>query len=197
MSRFAKVLGALTALNTQQQTTLAKSGGYPLSHQSLDMALKSCAEFGYGEKTQQLFKDMHSAGMAAGVTDKDLEGKIAESMRTLSTKKRMTKSLTPGDALTMSTAGDSQQFNPNRLTRDAGTEAVHLVRSQAISDARFIEEVRNSGVVGSADVVSLSDALAASRGMPDADRQLGIDAVRAQIAAAGPELSPAARGIDW
>lgn len=198
---FVKLVEQLKTAKQQQASRLAKSApaAYPLSTQSLDHALKSCKSLGYGEKTQTLLKDMHAAGCAAGIADAELESHIAGSMRKLASKKTMTKSLTPGEALVGQLDGvePAPVFNHNAVSVNPSTEAIHRARAQEISDARFIEEITQSGTVATGDIVGLSNALAHTRGLPDEVRSAGFAAVRQQVASAGPELSPAARGINW
>lgn len=198
---FVNLLEKLKTAQQEQASVLAKSAAaaYPLSKQSLDTALKSCASMGYGDHTQKLLKDMHAAGCAAGVPDEELESHIATSMRTLATKKPMTKSMTPGEALTgqLETGEPAPVFNPTIINADPGMEAIHRAHAQQLSDARFIEEITQSGAVAAGDIVGLSNALARTRGLPDEVRAAGITAVRQQVASAGPDLSPAVKGIDW
>ncbi len=186
------VLAQLAALSA---STLTKS--HPLSQQSLDTALKSCGELGYGSKTQALLKDMHAAGVAAGVPDEELDSHIKGAMRNLATKQPMTKS-TAGDALAQVMEGGAVQFAPANLNqppqRNLSTEQIHLARQQQIADQQLLRECENAGV-DTGQIVQLDNALTSTRGLPDAARAPGIAAVRQQLTQ--PPLSPAARGIDW
>lgn len=197
---FNKLVGKLKSLNKAQETTLSKSApaAYPLSTQSLDHALKSCKSLGYGEKTQTLLKDMHAAGCAAGIADAELESHIAGSMRKLASKKTMTKSLTPGEALAGQLDGGepAPAFNHNAVSVNPSTEAIHRARAQEISDAQFMQEIAQSGAVATVDIVALDNTLAMTRGLPDEVRAAGFTAVRQQVSSVA-DLSPAARGIDW
>lgn len=186
-------------LKAQSKAPLAKSvpAAYPLSTQSLDTALKSCAAMGINAKTQTMLKDLHAAGCAAGVSDLALEDRIATIMRGIATKKPMTKSAEAMDALNDQLASATPAaFAPSAgIAVDHSTEALHRARQQEISDGRFIDEVIAKGIPA-AEVVQLESVLAASRGLPDEVRQQGIQAVRQQVESVA-HLSPAARGINW
>lgn len=183
------VLAQLAALSA---STLTKS--HPLSQQSLDTALKSCGELGYGSKTQALLKDMHAAGVAAGVPDEELDSHIKGAMRNLATKQPMTKS-TAGDVLAQAMSGSPVQSVPDMtITRNLSVEQIHLARQQQIADQQLLRECESAGV-SSGQIVELSEALSASRGLPDAARAPGIAAVRQQLTE--EPLSPAVQGIDW
>lgn len=172
--------------------TLTKS--HPLSQQSLDMALKSCVELGYGPKMQSLIKDMHAAGVKAGVSDKELEGHISAAMRNLATRP-LTKSTGAGDALEQAMSGGPVQSIPDMtITRNLSVEQIHLARQQQIADQQLLRECESAGVA-TGQIVQLDNALSSTRGLPDAARAPGIAAVRQQLTQA--QLSPAETGIDW
>ncbi|ELS0628841.1 low temperature requirement protein A [Salmonella enterica] len=194
MSNFQKLINMLKAADCTLTKSLDGADGYPLSKQSLDAALKSCGELGYGPKTQQLLKDMHAAGCKAGLSDKALEDHIAQSMRELATKP-MTKSTTPGEALAAVMDGASVPvFDPNQQIRDASVEAVHRARAQQISDAQFLQEVADRGVPF-AEVNQLHQVMEQTRGLPDDVRAPAMQAVRAALPQ--ERVSPAVQGIDW
>ncbi|MDF7521148.1 low temperature requirement protein A, partial [Escherichia coli] len=73
-------------------------------------------------------------------------------------------------------------------------EQIHLARQQQIADQQLLRECESAGV-SSGQIVELSEALSASRGLPDAARAPGIAAVRQQLTE--EPLSPAVQGIDW
>lgn len=195
-AKFDKLL-KLLALHGEQ-AVLAKSacGGAALGVQSLDKLKKAkgkdadakiqqAAVMSFGEPIEnEEIAAIHRRGI----------GKEAPL-----TKSNVASDFTPLTALADQLGGGepAPQFNPANITRDLGSEMAHRARAQAISDAQFLEEIANSGVVATGQLVELSDAMAFSRGLPDEMRQPGLNAVRAQVLAAGPELSPAAKGIDW
>lgn len=190
MGNFQKLLDLLR--DAQGPVTLTKAlsvaSGQPLARQSLDLALKSCVELGVPEHHQRMLKDMVAAGEAAGVSQEEIEGRIAGVMRRFSTEP-MTKS-TAGDVLAQAMSGSPVQS----ITRNLSVEQIHLARQQQIADQQLLRECESAGV-SSGQIVELSDALSASRGLPDAARAPGIAAVRQQLTQAQP--SPAAQGIDW
>ena len=190
MGNFQKLLELLR--DAQGPVTLTKAlsvaSGQPLARQSLDLALKSCVELGVPEHHQRMLKDMVAAGEAAGVSQEEIEGRIAGVMRRFSTEP-MTKS-TAGDVLAQAMSGSPVQS----ITRNLSVEQIHLARQQQIADQQLLRECESAGV-SSGQIVELSDALSASRGLPDAARAPGIAAVRQQLTQAQP--SPAAQGIDW
>lgn len=190
MGNFQKLLDLLR--DAQGPVTLTKAlsvaSGQPLARQSLDLALKSCVELGVPEHHQRMLKDMVAAGEAAGVSQEEIEGRIAGVMRRFSTEP-MTKS-TAGDVLAQAMSGSPVQS----ITRNLSVEQIHLARQQQIADQQLLRECESAGV-SSGQIVELSEALSASRGLPDAARAPGIAAVRQQLTQ--PPLSPAARGIDW
>ena len=190
MGNFQKLLELLR--DAQGPVTLTKAlsvaSGQPLARQSLDLALKSCVELGVPEHHQRMLKDMVAAGEAAGVSQEEIEGRIAGVMRRFSTEP-MTKS-TAGDVLAQAMSGSPVQS----ITRNLSVEQIHLARQQQIADQQLLRECESAGV-SSGQIVELSEALSASRGLPDAARAPGIAAVRQQLTQAQP--SPAAQGIDW
>lgn len=105
MGNFQKLLELLR--DAQGPVTLTKAlsvaSGQPLARQSLDLALKSCVELGVPEHHQRMLKDMVAAGEAAGVSQEEIEGRIAGVMRRFSTEP-MTKS-TAGDVLAQAMRG--------------------------------------------------------------------------------------------
>lgn len=190
MGNFQKLLELLR--DAQGPVTLTKAlsvaSGQPLARQSLDLALKSCVELGVPEHHQRMLKDMVAAGEAAGVSQEEIEWRIAGVMRRFSTEP-MTKS-TAGDVLAQAMSGSPVQS----ITRNLSVEQIHLARQQQIADQQLLRECESAGV-SSGQIVELSEALSASRGLPDAARAPGIAAVRQQLTQAQP--SPAAQGIDW
>jgi hypothetical protein len=76
------------------------------------------------------------------------------------------------------------------ITRNLSVEQIHLARQQQIADQQLLRECESAGV-SSGQIVELSEALSASRGLPDAARAPGIAAVRQQLTQAPP--SPAVR----
>ena len=190
MGNFQKLLELLR--DAQGPVTLTKAlsvaSGQPLARQSLDVALKSCVELGVPEHHQRMLKDMVAAGEAAGVSQEEIEGRIAGVMRRFSTEP-MTKS-TAGDVLAQAMSGSPVQS----ITRNLSVEQIHLARQQQIADQQLLRECESAGV-SSGQIVELSEALSASRGLPDAARAPGIAAVRQQLTK--EPLSPAVQGIDW
>lgn len=190
MGNFQKLLELLR--DAQGPVTLTKAlsvaSGQPLARQSLDLALKSCVELGVPEHHQRMLKDMVAAGEAAGVSQEEIEGRIAGVMRRFSTEP-MTKS-TAGDVLAQAMSGSPVQS----ITRNLSVEQIHLARQQQIADQQLLRECESAGV-SSGQIVELSEALSASRGLPDAARAPGIAAVRQQLTE--EPLSPAVQGIDW
>ena len=190
MGNFQKLLDLLR--DAQGPVTLTKAlsvaSGQPLARQSLDLALKSCVELGVPEHHQRMLKDMVAAGEAAGVSQEEIEGRIAGVMRRFSTEP-MTKS-TAGDVLAQAMSDSPVQS----ITRNLSVEQIHLARQQQIADQQLLRECESAGV-SSGQIVELSEALSASRGLPDAARAPGIAAVRQQLTEEQP--SPAAQGIDW
>ena len=190
MGNFQKLLELLR--DVQGPVTLTKAlsvaSGQPLARQSLDLALKSCVELGVPEHHQRMLKDMVAAGEAAGVSQEEIEGRIAGVMRRFSTEP-MTKS-TAGDVLAQAMSGSPVQS----ITRNLSVEQIHLARQQQIADQQLLRECESAGV-SSGQIVELSEALSASRGLPDAARAPGIAAVRQQLTK--EPLSPAVQGIDW
>ena len=190
MGNFQKLLDLLR--DAQGPVTLTKAlsvaSGQPLARQSLDLALKSCVELGVPEHHQRMLKDMVAAGEAAGVSQEEIEGRIAGVMRRFSTEP-MTKS-TAGDVLAQAMSGSPVQS----ITRNLSVEQIHLARQQQIADQQLLRECESAGV-SSGQIVELSEALSASRGLPDAARAPGIAAVRQQLTE--EPLSPAVQGIDW
>ena len=190
MGNFQKLLELLR--DAQGPVTLTKAlsvaSGQPLARQSLDLALKSCVELGVPEHHQRMLKDMVAAGEAAGVSQEEIEGRIAGVMRRFSTEP-MTKS-TAGDVLAQAMSGSPVQS----ITRNLSVEQIHLARQQQIADQQLLRECESAGV-SSGQIVELSEALSASRGLPDAARAPGIAAVRQQLT--NEPLSPAVQGIDW
>ena len=190
MGNFQKLLDLLR--DAQGPVTLTKAlsvaSGQPLARQSLDLALKSCVELGVPEHHQRMLKDMVAAGEAAGVSQEEIEGRIAGVMRRFSTEP-MTKS-TAGDVLAQAMSGSPVQS----ITRNLSGEQIHLARQQQIADQQLLRECESAGV-SSGQIVELSEALSASRGLPDAARAPGIAAVRQQLTK--EPLSPAVQGIDW
>ena len=189
MGNFQKLLDLLR--DAQGPVTLTKAlsvaSGQPLARQSLDLALKSCVELGVPEHHQRMLKDMVAAGEAAGVSQEEIEGRIAGVMRRFSTEP-MTKS-TAGDVLAQAMSGSPVQS----ITRNLSVEQIHLARQQQIADQQLLRECESAGV-SSGQIVELSEALSASRGLPDAARAPGIAAVRQQLTK--EPLSPAVQGID-
>ncbi|MCS2159628.1 low temperature requirement protein A [Scandinavium sp. H11S7] len=164
------------------------------SQQSLDHALKSCKSLGYGPKTQTLLKDMHAAGVAAGVSDAELDDHIRGVMRNLATRQPLTKSAV-GDALSDVLNGSPAPSIPDMTVRhNPSVEQIHLARQQQVADQQLLNDCERAGVP-TGEIVALNDALSASRGLPDAVRGPGIAAVRSQLTQ--PQRSPAAIGIDW
>ena len=190
MGNFQKLLELLR--DAQGPVTLTKAlsvaSGQPLARQSLDFALKSCVELGVPEHHQRMLKDMVAAGEAAGVSQEEIEGRIAGVMRRFSTEP-MTKS-TAGDVLAQAMSDSPVQS----ITRNLSVEQIHLARQQQIADQQLLRECESAGV-SSGQIVELSEALSASRGLPDAARAPGIAAVRQQLTK--EPLSPAVQGIDW
>ena len=190
MGNFQKLLELLR--DAQGPVTLTKAlsvaSGQPLARQSLDLALKSCVELGVPEHHQRMLKDMVAAGEAAGVSQEEIEGRIAGVMRRFSTEP-MTKS-TAGDVLAQAMNGSPVQS----ITRNLSVEQIHLARQQQIADQQLLRECESAGI-SSGQIVELSEALSASRGLPDAARAPGIAAVRQQLTK--EPLSPAVQGIDW
>ena len=190
MGNFQKLLELLR--DAQGPVTLTKAlsvaSGQPLARQSLDLALKSCVELGVPEHHQRMLKDMVAAGEAAGVSQEEIEWRIAGVMRRFSTEP-MTKS-TAGDVLAQAMSGSPVQS----ITRNLSVEQIHLARQQQIADQQLLRECESAGV-SSGQIVELSEALSASRGLPDAARAPGIAAVRQQLTE--EPLSPAVQGIDW
>ena len=190
MGNFQKLLELLR--DAQGPVTLTKAlsvaSGQPLARQSLDLALKSCVELGVPEHHQRMLKDMVAAGEAAGVSQEEIEGRIAGVMRRFSTEP-MTKS-TAGDVLAQAMSGSPVQS----ITRNLSVEQIHLARQQQIADQQLLRECESAGV-SSGQIVELSEALSASRGLPYAARAPGIAAVRQQLTK--EPLSPAVQGIDW
>ena len=102
---------------------------------------------------------------------------------------------TAGDALAQAMSGSPVQFAPEMtVKRNMSTEQIHLARQQQIADQQLLRECESAGV-SSGQIVELSEALSASRGLPDAARAPGIAAVRQQLTK--EPLSPAVQGIDW
>lgn len=102
---------------------------------------------------------------------------------------------TAGDVLAQAMSGSPVQSVPDMtITRNLSVEQIHLARQQQIADQQLLRECESAGV-SSGQIVELSEALSASRGLPDAARAPGIAAVRQQLTQAQP--SPAAQGIDW
>lgn len=195
MGNFQKLLELLR--DAQGPVTLTKAlsvaSGQPLARQSLDLALKSCVELGVPEHHQRMLKDMVAAGEAAGVSQEEIEGRIAGVMRRFSTEP-MTKS-TAGDVLAQAMSGSPVQFAPDMtVKRNMSTEQIHLARQQQISDQQLIRDCEVAGVA-TGQIVELAARLEDTRGLPNNIRQPGIDAVRQQLTQSQP--SPAARGIDW
>lgn len=195
MGNFQKLLDLLR--DAQGPVTLTKAlsvaSGQPLARQSLDLALKSCVELGVPEHHQRMLKDMVAAGEAAGVSQEEIEGRIAGVMRRFSTEP-MTKS-TAGDVLAQAMSGSPVQFAPDMtVSRNMSTEQIHLARQQQISDQQLIRDCEVAGVA-TGQIVELAARLEDTRGLPNNIRQPGIDAVRQQLTQAQP--SPAAQGIDW
>lgn len=195
MGNFQKLLDLLR--DAQGPVTLTKAlsvaSGQPLARQSLDLALKSCVELGVPEHHQRMLKDMVAAGEAAGVSQEEIEGRIAGVMRRFSTEP-MTKS-TAGDVLAQAMSGSPVQFAPDMtVKRNMSTEQIHLARQQQISDQQLIRDCEVAGV-STGQIVELAARLEDTRGLPNNIRQPGIDAVRQQLTQAQP--SPAAQGIDW
>ena len=172
---------------------LSVASGQPLARQSLDLALKSCVELGVPEHHQRMLKDMVAAGEAAGVSQEEIEGRIAGVMRRFSTEP-MTKS-TAGDVLAQAMSGSPVQFAPDMtVKRNMSTEQIHLARQQQISDQQLIRDCEVAGVA-TGQIVELAARLEDTRGLPNNIRQPGIDAVRQQLTQAQP--SPEEQGIDW
>lgn len=195
MGNFQKLLDLLR--DAQGPVTLTKAlsvaSGQPLARQSLDLALKSCVELGVPEHHQRMLKDMVAAGEAAGVSQEEIEGRIAGVMRRFSTEP-MTKS-TAGDVLAQAMSGSPVQSVPDMtITRNLSVEQIHLARQQQISDQQLIRDCEVAGVA-TGQIVELAARLEDTRGLPNNIRQPGIDAVRQQLTQAQP--SPAAQGIDW
>ena len=195
MGNFQKLLDLLR--DAQGPVTLTKAlsvaSGQPLARQSLDLALKSCVELGVPEHHQRMLKDMVAAGEAAGVSQEEIEGRIAGVMRRFSTEP-MTKS-TAGDVLAQAMSGSPVQFAPDMtVKRNMSTEQIHLARQQQISDQQLIRDCEVAGVA-TGQIVELAARLEDTRGLPNNIRQPGIDAVRQQLTQAQP--SPAEQGIDW
>ncbi|EPH0498118.1 low temperature requirement protein A [Enterobacter asburiae] len=195
MGNFQKLLELLR--DAQGPVTLTKAlsvaSGQPLARQSLDLALKSCVELGVPEHHQRMLKDMVAAGEAAGVSQEEIEGRIAGVMRRFSTEP-MTKS-TAGDVLAQAMSGSPVQFAPDMtVKRNMSTEQIHLARQQQISDQQLIRDCEVAGVA-TGQIVELAARLEDTRGLPNNIRQPGIDAVRQQLTQAQP--SPAEQGIDW
>ena len=195
MGNFQKLLELLR--DAQGPVTLTKAlsvaSGQPLARQSLDLALKSCVELGVPEHHQRMLKDMVAAGEAAGVSQEEIEGRIAGVMRRFSTEP-MTKS-TAGDVLAQAMSGSPVQFAPDMtVKRNMSTEQIHLARQQQISDQQLIRDCEVAGVA-TGQIVELAARLEDTRGLPNNIRQPGIDAVRQQLTQAQP--SPAELGIDW
>ncbi|EDY6032471.1 low temperature requirement protein A [Salmonella enterica] len=195
MGNFQKLLDLLR--DAQGPVTLTKAlsvaSGQPLARQSLDLALKSCVELGVPEHHQRMLKDMVAAGEAAGVSQEEIEGRIAGVMRRFSTEP-MTKS-TAGDALEQAMSGSPVQFAPDMtVKRNMSTEQIHLARQQQISDQQLIRDCEVAGVA-TGQIVELAARLEDTRGLPNNIRQPGIDAVRQQLTQSQP--SPAAQSIDW
>ncbi|EEJ6569615.1 low temperature requirement protein A [Citrobacter portucalensis] len=195
MGNFQKLLDLLR--DAQGPVTLTKAlsvaSGQPLARQSLDLALKSCVELGVPEHHQRMLKDMVAAGEAAGVSQEEIEGRIAGVMRRFSTEP-MTKS-TAGDVLAQAMSGSPVQFAPDMtVKRNMSTEQIHLARQQQISDQQLIRDCEVAGVA-TGQIVELAARLEDTRGLPNNIRQPGIDAVRQQLTQAQP--SPGELGIDW
>jgi len=195
MGNFQKLLDLLR--DAQGPVTLTKAlsvaSGQPLARQSLDLALKSCVELGVPEHHQRMLKDMVAAGEAAGVSQEEIEWRIAGVMRRFSTEP-MTKS-TAGDVLAQAMSGSPVQFAPDMtVKRNMSTEQIHLARQQQISDQQLIRDCEVAGVATGQNV-ELAARLEDTRGLPNNIRQPGIDAVRQQLTQSQP--SPAAQGIDW
>lgn len=195
MGNFQKLLDLLR--DAQGPVTLTKAlsvaSGQPLARQSLDLALKSCVELGVPEHHQRMLKDMVAAGEAAGVSQEEIEGRIAGVMRRFSTEP-MTKS-TAGDVLAQAMSGSPVQFAPDMtVKRNMNTEQIHLARQQQISDQQLIRDCEVAGVA-TGQIVELAARLEDTRGLPNNIRQPGIDAVRQQLTQAQP--SPGELGIDW
>ncbi|WP_193161059.1 low temperature requirement protein A [Citrobacter youngae] len=195
MGNFQKLLDLLR--DAQGPVTLTKAlsvaSGQPLARQSLDLALKSCVELGVPEHHQRMLKDMVAAGEAAGVSQEEIEGRIAGVMRRFSTEP-MTKS-TAGDVLAQAMSGSPVQFVPDMtVKRNMSTEQIHLARQQQISDQQLIRDCEVAGVA-TGQIVELAARLEDTRGLPNNIRQPGIDAVRQQLTQAQP--SPGELGIDW
>ena len=195
MGNFQKLLDLLR--DAQGPVTLTKAlsvaSGQPLARQSLDLALKSCVELGVPEHHQRMLKDMVAAGEAAGVSQEEIEGRIAGVMRRFSTEP-MTKS-TAGDVLAQAMSGSPVQSVPDMtVKRNMSTEQIHLARQQQISDQQLIRDCEVAGVATGQNV-ELAARLEDTRGLPNNIRQPGIDAVRQQLTQSQP--SAAAQGIDW
>ena len=167
MGNFQKLLELLR--DAQGPVTLTKAlsvaSGQPLARQSLDLALKSCVELGVPEHHQRMLKDMVAAGEAAGVSQEEIEWRIAGVMRRFSTEP-MTKS-TAGDVLAQAMSGSPVQS----ITRNLSVEQIHLARQQQIADQQLLRECESAGV-SSGQIVELSEALSASRGR-DGNKQPG------------------------
>ena len=103
---------------------------------------------------------------------------------------------TAGDVLAQAMSGSPVQSVPYMtITRNLSVEQIHLARQQQIADQQLLRECESAGV-SSGQIVELSEALSASRGLPDAARAPGIAAVRQQLTE--EPLSPAVQqGIDW
>ena len=103
---------------------------------------------------------------------------------------------TAGDVLAQAMSGSPVQSVPDMtITRNLSVEQIHLARQQQIADQQLLRECESAGV-SSGQIVELSEALSASRGLPDAARAPGIAAVRQQLTE--EPLSPAVQqGIDW
>ena len=174
MGNFQKLLDLLR--DAQGPVTLTKAlsvaSGQPLARQSLDLALKSCVELGVPEHHQRMLKDMVAAGEAAGVSQEEIEGRIAGVMRRFSTEP-MTKS-TAGDVLAQAMSGSPVQFAPDMtVKRNMSTEQIHLARQQQISDQQLIRDCEVAGVA-TGQIVELAARLEDTRGLPNNIRQPGI-----------------------
>ncbi|HHH8009421.1 TPA: hypothetical protein ACP2QR_004842 [Escherichia coli] len=101
---------------------------------------------------------------------------------------------TAGDVLAQAMSGSPVQSADMTITRNLSVEQIHLARQQQIADQQLLRECESAGV-SSGQIVELSEALSASRGLPDAARAPGIAAVRQQLTE--EPLSPAVQGIDW
>ena len=97
---------------------------------------------------------------------------------------------TAGDVLAQAMSGSPVQS----ITRNLSVEQIHLARQQQIADQQLLRECESAGV-SSGQIVELSEALSASRGLPDAARAPGIAAVRQQLTE--EPLSRGVQGIDW